>query len=865
MAHGIIKWPSKAASEITVECTLTKDMKDCRKLAKTWKKHMADVINKLLEILHVETISLLQEAWQMVFDEIRKLNNPNSNKVRFVKDKRSCNIAIVGYPNHVGEVKKDVELIKSRVVNEIERKKNQLIEIVKLKHYEVLLLIKDHFKETTESTFPNIKVTIDENDETLILDGLYSDVKQAKTSVSEKCQQICHASAGKFSKNRQEFLSRNEVSERILEELNNKKIMSCFNIKNDELICYAFTDDQAVEAAHLIKKNIVESPIDVEPDSVDLLTSDKWIKEVNSLKSSKTFGGFLHIITLVDLRKIIIVTLNEHLGLARELIENFFSNNSILSDMMEIPSGFLKVLDHYSKEIIKEICEDLKEQQVQITKTGNKININGTKTGIDQVKMRIEDMLKNIHRKKHKIDRPGIAKYLKKLTEKIAFVEKNHKCFIQIDEEGPTQLTDCLASASDSIGRNRPFIINETEYETKAGVIIKVFVGDMTTLPVDVIVNASNQDLHHQGGLAGAIVSRGGEYIQQEYLDYIGRNGKLNEGDTFCSKAGCLPCKMIVHVCGPVWAGGNNQESSSLTDCVVSALEQAESRGYNSIAIPGLCTGIFGYPINQATSVIVKAVKSHISYERGSSIEEIILCDVREDTIKYFNEAVKQEFKGKLKNGDDHKPADLQASKDRRIQSQVAEFTVGGVCVRLLKDRIANAEVDVIVNTTAKDLRLNQGGVSASIVKMGGIDIQQECKSKYPRGIEFGEIAVTGGGNLYCRFLFHGALPGWDKNSEDNSRKVLQKFMQNCLSEAQKRSMSSIAFPALGTGLLNYPIDRVAEEMCNAIVNFSKDNPNTSLENVAFVIHEKDTAIIQFGSISGEKGRELHHSKEEIN
>ena len=66
----------------------------------------------------------------------------------------------------------------------------------------------------------------------------------------------------------------------------------------------------------------------------------------------------------------------------------------------------------------------------------------------------------------------------------------------------------------------------------------------------------------------------GGNEIQKECTEHVRRNGKLSEGEIFCSKPGTLSCKMIVHACGPIWKGGINQESDHLTECVQSALDR---------------------------------------------------------------------------------------------------------------------------------------------------------------------------------------------------------------------------------------------------------------------------------------------------
>ncbi|XP_061194415.1 protein mono-ADP-ribosyltransferase PARP14-like isoform X2 [Saccostrea echinata] len=849
LTHGKIRWPKKAATELTVECTLTKDVKDCRKLAEKWEKQVADGIKKLLGVLHVEAVNVLQEAWEKFLEGIKQVKVPDPQKVGIILEKGNYTIAIVGYGNMVEGVRKEVEKIITTVVDEIQRKKQQVTETVQLKHHQFLLLSFDHFKEETEKKFPDMQVKTNMKDKSFTFEGQYLEVSQAKISLFEKCQQIYQASAGKFSKNRRDFLNRKDVKSRIAKLLKEKENMSCFDFQREEVMLYAFSDDKAVEAAHLIKDSIVESPIDVQPDSAFLLNSDAWDKKVKEIAANENFEGLLQLITLHEPKQVIIVTMNEYVGLAREFVEDFLRDNTIMSDSMDVPPSYFRFLELHHKNKFEQLCESLKEQQVQITKSKNRITIKGTKMGLDQAKGNIEDMLKKIQSKKHTIKRPGIAKHLHSEAgkNKISKVQKFHKCYIQIGDKEPMGFSSSWTTAS---GPRQKQASNGdiAEHKTKAGVSIKVHSGDLTALPVDVIVNAANPDLIHHGGLAGVIAKKGGNEIQEECSEYVRRNGKLKEGDTFCSRAGQLSCKMIVHACGPTWKGGMNQENGHLTNCVESALEETENMSHRSIAIPALCTGIFGYPIDKATSVIVKAVKSHLKDKKGSSIKEVILCDVKPETVKCFTEALKQEYKGKVtvfKNTDESgSPRSLQTEAQGQTPAQNTEFTAGHISVKLIKGQIAKSKVDVIVNTASRDLRLNHGAVSGSISKAGGDSIQQECLTKYPDGINPGEIAVTGGGNLACKIVCHGALLAWDKEKGE-AKKMLQTFLKTCLTEAQKQNMSSIAFPAMGTGNLCYPKDVVAAEMCNSVVNFSKDNPKSCVKAVEFVIYEKDFPTIQ--------------------
>lgn len=86
-------------------------------------------------------------------------------------------------------------------------------------------------------------------------------------------------------------------------------------------------------------------------------------------------------------------------------------------------------------------------------------------------------------------------------------------------------------------------------------------------------------------------------------------------------------------------------------------------------------------------------------------------------------------------------------------------------------------QVGAIVNTTSKDLNLEQGIVSASLLKAGGSSLQQECRSKYPQGINFGDFAVTTGGNMKCQIVLHGCLQQW--RGDGAQKQVMYTYIDN--------------------------------------------------------------------------------------
>ena len=105
------------------------------------------------------------------------------------------------------------------------------------------------------------------------------------------------------------------------------------------------------------------------------------------------------------------------------------------------------------------------------------------------------------------------------------------------------------------------------------GARVRVIRGDLTEAPVDAIVNAANSHLQHGGGVAGAIVRKGGQVIQEE----SDRIGYVPVGKAALTSAGRLPARFVIHTVGPRW--GEGDEEAKLASAVASALDLAEKRG----------------------------------------------------------------------------------------------------------------------------------------------------------------------------------------------------------------------------------------------------------------------------------------------
>ncbi|MBZ5588180.1 MAG: macro domain-containing protein [Acidobacteriia bacterium] len=158
---------------------------------------------------------------------------------------------------------------------------------------------------------------------------------------------------------------------------------------------------------------------------------------------------------------------------------------------------------------------------------------------------------------------------------------------------------------------------------------IAVVVGDLTEERTDAIVNAANTALAHGGGVAGAIVRKGGPAIQAE----SNAKAPVPVGGAVATGAGRLPCRYVIHAVGPVW--GEGEEETKLRRAVESALATADQLGLTSVAIPGISTGIFGYPKADGCSVIVQETARHLSAPKGS-VTDVRLVSIDDETASHF-------------------------------------------------------------------------------------------------------------------------------------------------------------------------------------------------------------------------------------
>ncbi len=158
---------------------------------------------------------------------------------------------------------------------------------------------------------------------------------------------------------------------------------------------------------------------------------------------------------------------------------------------------------------------------------------------------------------------------------------------------------------------------------------IKVILGDITKMgsEVEAIVNAANEDLLGGGGVDGAIHRVAGPKLLEECRTL----GGCEPGDAKVTKAYNLKQKYVIHTVGPRYYSNPNPEET-LRSCYIKSLQIADKLGVKTIAFPSISTGVFAYPLEEASKIAMDAIKSF----EGKNIECAIMCTFDERTYSTY-------------------------------------------------------------------------------------------------------------------------------------------------------------------------------------------------------------------------------------
>ncbi len=167
---------------------------------------------------------------------------------------------------------------------------------------------------------------------------------------------------------------------------------------------------------------------------------------------------------------------------------------------------------------------------------------------------------------------------------------------------------------------------------------MEIIEADITTLDVDAIVNAANEQLLPGGGVCGAIHAAAGPGLARECREI----GGCPTGEARITVGYDLTARHVIHAVGPVWHGGGRNEAALLASCYQFCYQLADQAGLSSMAFPAISTGIFGYPLGPATGIALSAARSYQA--APGSLRRIVFCCFGAEVSKIYRDIHHQLF-----------------------------------------------------------------------------------------------------------------------------------------------------------------------------------------------------------------------------
>ncbi|XP_074684764.1 protein mono-ADP-ribosyltransferase PARP14-like isoform X1 [Strix aluco] len=823
-----LTWPEprSANPEVTLRpsATLSEQKRLVSRLIKTWNENVSTAFSRSISKYKAITCQVSTDVWEAI------RNSFTHDEVLIIPPVSKGLIVIAGEEEVVKKVEQELKVLIEKATREIEREKQRTEEMVMLSPGEYAILLSTGLEEKIRTEFPALQITYDHLQKLINLCGMPEEVYKVKGEILEHIRKMA-----KTTVNIHPYIFQFLVhidNETLSQSLfMSKQIRAFYELDTEAIILKGSAAEDLQKAAEEIKNELDYKCITLEDESV--LQKKEWrmLTKQNCSNEAVT-------VTQVE-SQVIIAGFSQAVAKAFEELSNFVDENT---QMQKVIGGKPTAVVMFFEKEKTNVWGDLENKGVKVDfSTQEKcrvISLSGPRSEVLKGVTLVEQILSGLHYKRMVIKEPGAKSYFKEREHFFAATAKqNFKCLVRLEEPSEQQ---------EHSNTGKPY-----RQVTMDGIVIAVYKADLCTHPVDVVVNASNEDLKHIGGLADALLKAAGPELQQECDELVRKNGTLLPGCAVITGAGKLPCKNVIHAVGPRWKKDEAEKCVYLLrKTVKKSLQLAETFNHHSIALPAISGGIFGFPLELCTYSIVSSIKETLEESMGdSSLKEVHLVDVAQNNVQSFSKALSEVFsdyspscKSPYQTSTVHQP------RKRKITQNSKNFPVvtteEGIDIMLKKGSIEDATTDIVVISVAKDLRLDKGPLSKALLSKAGPMLQMGLTGEgLGRTPEEGSVFKTEGYNLGCSVVLHAVVPAWSQRHP--SPKVLGNIITKCLEIAEELSVKSITFPAIGTGNLGFPRSVVAKLLFDKVFEFSSKNGVNSLEEVHFLLHPKDTANIQ--------------------
>ncbi|XP_060909810.1 poly(ADP-ribose) polymerase family member 14-related sequence 1 isoform X2 [Labrus mixtus] len=367
------------------------------------------------------------------------------------------------------------------------------------------------------------------------------------------------------------------------------------------------------------------------------------------------------------------------------------------------------------------------------------------------------------------------------------------------------------------------------QVQTKEGLSITLVKGNIENATTEVIVNTVSKDLDlTKGAISNAIFQKAGQKLQQVLM---AKSPSVNVGEVIVTEGCNLKSKQVFHAVATNWNNGKGTPGETLKSIFSDCLGKAEGSALTSISLPAIGTGNLGFPKDMVASLMLKEILEFSSKKQPKHLKKvrIILYPGDAKTIEAFCDEFKKQFPN-ASGGPASTSSPQKSGPFSKVVSgaEIHETKMGSVAVQVVKGDITKETSDVIINSSNDDFSLKTG-VSKAILEAAGQAVEKECQdlSAEPHS----GMIFTQPGNLKCKKILH--IVGRSDPVQINN------VVKDALLWCERNSLTSVSFPAIGTGQGNVQAKQVADAMLDAVIDVLSQNTSTKLQKVRIIIFQQ--------------------------
>ncbi|XP_038559136.1 protein mono-ADP-ribosyltransferase PARP14-like [Micropterus salmoides] len=810
-------------------------------------------------------------------------------------------LVVAGRADDIKQFRAPVENIVLKAMSQIKRQTDGVSDGMDLSPAMFYILQQEGLQKAALNISPDMNLSYDGGTQKLTITGLPAEVFQTKAWILQRNMGMCKKPMN-VPPCLLDFLKTVDPTEMSQDLFTSQGISAIYSIEDKGVILLGSSENALADAESKMKTVFALQTLDVEDQNV--LKLHNWVSlnqqlldTFNSLKK-KTVAIQIH----PERRdKITVAGFQNPVKEVSCTLKEFIVNYSRVQEIFRVES--CAVVQFIDKKKSQDWCSIAKANDVTVRfdEERPKIIITGARLHVQKARFCFQELTSSLITDNLILEKPGAKKYFQSQGSLfLSTIMSDFNCVVVLRPESQEEEEEENYEEGNGLCY--------CKVQTSSGVLVSVSKADICMFRVDAVVNAANEDLQHIGGLALVLLNAAGPQLQKISNDYISTNGKLRAGDAIVTGACNLPCKYVVHAVGPRFSDYDKKTSvSRLKLAVKESLSQAEKVHCSTIALPAISSGVFGFPVDLCADTIAQAVREYCDRPGSlTSLTEIHLVDNNDNTVRVLAAAVNREFgdlgptmtvpqwaerkgtgasgryqwgRGRGQNqsprgqqfaergrggglereaggtgagsrGDWQSNSGGQSSRGHTRPGEhggpgrMEQTTAEGLKIALCKGNIQDQKTFAIVNTISENMDLNQGAVSKAILEAAGSALQSAVRSEARVAtLQRTDVVITDGFKLRCRKVFHAVCPFWD-NGRGQAEEELITTVRYCLDAAEKRKMTSLSFPAIGTGNLGFPRDLVSRVLLREIHSFSRNKNPRHLREVVIVVHPSDSQTV---------------------